>query len=231
MTGDPIPDDSEEDEISFLYLLLKCGLEMFKDDDDGYVSLSMRYYSKNFQESCNRFGNSVVHPLVTYIETYLTHLQIDMGEDEQAKIKITIGDNYEIGGNMSIDNSQSKSQIHSQEYREINTNGGRYVETRDNSQYIENKNESQNCIDAVAEIKKILEQLDQSYPSKTDTEKNQIATEAIKRIQNDSQSKNKIMSALQAGGISALKSALESSLNHPAVSFLITALEDFKNNK
>ncbi|MEM8779630.1 MAG: hypothetical protein AAGF26_12310, partial [Cyanobacteria bacterium P01_G01_bin.49] len=225
-SGYPIPDDTEENEISFIYLLLKSGWEREKDDDFGYVTLSMLYDGQKFQDKCNRFNSSVVHPFVGYIESYLTRLQIDIGDEQDTKIKVIIGDKYEVqsGGNMSVDNSQPKENIYTDggEYRKIDTNGGRYVETRDNSQYIENYIESKNLVEAAEEIQKLLEQLEQTYSSKTTTGKMKIATEAIQCIENDSTLTQKIVSVLQAGSISAL----ESLLNHPAASFLVAALEE-----
>jgi trans-aconitate methyltransferase len=54
-----------------------------------------------------------------------------------------------------------------------------------------------------------------------------IATEAIKSIEANPTLMERILSALKAGGISALEQAL----NHPAASFVIDALKDWQQSK
>ena len=54
-----------------------------------------------------------------------------------------------------------------------------------------------------------------------------IATEAIQRIDNDPKLAPRILSALKAGGTSALDSLLD----HPAASFVIGALEDWQQTQ
>ncbi len=54
-----------------------------------------------------------------------------------------------------------------------------------------------------------------------------IATEAIERINNDPKLASRILSALKAGGTSALDSLLD----RPAASFVIGALEDWQQTK
>jgi phosphoenolpyruvate-protein kinase (PTS system EI component) len=87
--------------------------------------------------------------------------------------------------------------------------------------------EKQNLAEAAAEIQQLLEQLSKSYPSDTMTGKMTIATETIKTIENSPKLMEKIISALKAGGISALEQAL----NHPAASFVIGALENWQRTK
>jgi hypothetical protein len=113
------------------------------------------------------------------------------------------------------------------ENRYIRTDGGRYIEIRDNSTYIENYSSSQGLADAAAEIQRLLEQLDKTYSADTTTGKMTIATKAIEQIENDTALTQRILSALKAGGVSSL----ESFLNHPAASFVIGALEDWQQNK
>ncbi len=72
--------------------------------------------------------------------------------------------------------------------------------------------------DAAKEIKAILDQLSQNYP--TDT----IASELIKKIDSNPSLAQRILSALNAGSISAL----EQFLDHPAASFVVSALEDWQ---
>ena len=51
-----------------------------------------------------------------------------------------------------------------------------------------------------------------------------LATEVMERIESNPNLMKRIFSALKAGGISAFEQAL----NHPAASFVIGALEDWK---
>jgi hypothetical protein len=73
----------------------------------------------------------------------------------------------------------------------------------------------------------LLEQLDKTYPSNTTIGKMAIATETLARIEGDKSMSERVLSVLKAGGVSAF----EQLLNHPAASFVIGALEDWKNTK
>ena len=81
--------------------------------------------------------------------------------------------------------------------------------------------------EVAAEIQQLLEQLSQTHPTSTTAEQMVVATEAIKRIESDPKLMERILSALKAGGISAL----EQLLNHPAASLVIAALEDWQKSK
>ncbi|NEP13030.1 MAG: pentapeptide repeat-containing protein [Symploca sp. SIO2C1] len=84
--------------------------------------------------------------------------------------------------------------------------------------------ESKSLADAAKEIQSLLEQLSQTYPTDTTAAKFALANEAIQRIENNPSLAQRILSALSAGS----SSALEQFLNHPAASFFISALEDWK---
>ncbi|MBG1240550.1 pentapeptide repeat-containing protein, partial [Nostoc sp. NZL] len=84
----------------------------------------------------------------------------------------------------------------------------------------------QNLAEAAAEIQQLLEQLSQSYPTNTNSEKMVLAIEAKKHVENNPTLMQKIISALEAGGTAAL----EQLLSHPAASFVIGVFEDFKKN-
>ncbi|MCE2699546.1 MAG: hypothetical protein PX483_01620 [Nostocales cyanobacterium LE14-WE4] len=95
-------------------------------------------------------------------------------------------------------------------------------------QIIINEAEKQDLAQVAQDIQKLLNQLSQSYPTGTDSEKKALATKAIQDIKNNPTLLQKTMSALKAGGTAALGQAL----NHPAVSFVIAALDDLnKHNK
>ena len=54
-----------------------------------------------------------------------------------------------------------------------------------------------------------------------------VATTAIQRIENNSNLRQRVLSALKTGGIQALGKMLD----HPASTFVIAALEDWQKNK
>ena len=87
-----------------------------------------------------------------------------------------------------------------------------------------NEAEERNLAEAAAEIQQLLEQLEKSYPTNTTADKMAIATEAIKQIENNPTLMARVLSAISAGGVSAL----EAFLNHPAASFVIGALQDWQ---
>jgi hypothetical protein len=80
--------------------------------------------------------------------------------------------------------------------------------------------------EAAGQIQYILEQLDNSYPSNTVSGKMQLATKAVSLIENDQKLQQRILSALKVGSISAL----EQLLSHPAASFVIAAIQDWKQH-
>lgn len=88
-----------------------------------------------------------------------------------------------------------------------------------------NEAEQQNLAEAAAEIQQLLEQLDKSYSTETAVGKMALAIEATKQIEANPTLLARALSALQAGGASAL----EATLNHPAASFVIAALQDLQN--
>ncbi|MFP4102418.1 hypothetical protein [Coleofasciculus sp.] len=90
-----------------------------------------------------------------------------------------------------------------------------------------NEAEQQNLTEAAFQIQQLLEQLDKSYPTDTTAGKMTIATEAIKQIEANPTLMARLMSAISAGGVSAL----DAFLNHPAASFVIGALQDWQETK
>ena len=90
-----------------------------------------------------------------------------------------------------------------------------------------NNYNSQDLKQAAAEIQSLLEQLEDTYPTDTTLGKVAIAEETVKRIDSNFQLAPRVLSAIKAGGTSALDSCLD----HPAASFLIAALEDWQATK
>ncbi len=87
--------------------------------------------------------------------------------------------------------------------------------------------DTKSLADAAKEIQSLLNHLSQTYPIDTMPAKVTLATEAIRRIDNNPSLSKRIMSALKAGSTSALAQFL----NHPASSFVISALEDWQKTQ
>jgi hypothetical protein len=90
-----------------------------------------------------------------------------------------------------------------------------------------NEAQQRNIAETVAEVQQLLEQLEKSYPTNTTVGKLKVTGEALSRIDSNPTFAARILSALEAGTISAF----EQSLNHPAASFFISALADWQENK
>lgn len=87
--------------------------------------------------------------------------------------------------------------------------------------------QKQNLAEAAAQIQALLDQLSQTYSPTTTTGRMAIATHAIEWIESDPSLAERILSAIKAGGVAAL----EQMLNHPAASFVIGALEDWRKTR
>ncbi|NEQ17217.1 MAG: hypothetical protein F6K44_27135, partial [Moorea sp. SIO3E2] len=90
-----------------------------------------------------------------------------------------------------------------------------------------NPEQKQNLAEAAAEIQQLLETLDKTYPTDTTTGKMKVAAAAVEQIETNPGLSKRVLSALKAGGVSAV----EQLLNHPAASFVIGALEDWQETR
>jgi len=91
----------------------------------------------------------------------------------------------------------------------------------DNNTFIQSKEDKQPLSEAAAEIKQILDQLSQTYPTTTRAEKDIVAAKAIEEIKKKSSAKSKIIKALKAGGTAAFVELT----NNPVVKILVPMLE------
>jgi uncharacterized protein YjbI with pentapeptide repeats len=109
-------------------------------------------------------------------------------------------------------------------------NIGNFANTiRDNArqqsnQYNYSPEQKQNLAEAAAEIQQLLEQLSATYPTTTITEKSVIATKAIEALEKNPAQKAKIIKAVKAGGIAALKELVEPVMK-PITNILFPILE------
>jgi hypothetical protein len=138
-------------------------------------------------------------------------------------------------GQSQMQNSSSESQSNLEAFNNDlrNANVANFAnQVTDNArqqanQYNYSLEQRQTLAEAATEIQELLEQLSKTYSTETVSGRMQLATEAVTRIENDSNLMQRVLSALQAGGVSAL----EQLLNHPAASFVIAALEDWQKTK
>ena len=108
MGGYSIPDESDEEEISFIFQLLSYALnEADPQDLHSYLWLAQGYSGKTFKQKVDNFNKEVLLPLVNHIESYLVGLQIEAGEDDEDKVSIVVYGTLE-GGIMS----QNQGDIH-----------------------------------------------------------------------------------------------------------------------
>ena len=75
--------------------------------------------------------------------------------------------------------------------------------------------------DVAAEIRQILQQLEQNYPTSTPVQKLTAVIEAVKDIESNPPLKARLVNALKASGTDAFKALVD----HPLVNNLLTALE------
>ena len=109
----------------------------------------------------------------------------------------------------------------------ISSNGGDIIGNVGGNVVKHSSESRQSLAEAAEEIQNLLEQLENTYSMETTTGRMQMATEAIACLDRDPSLAQRILSALGSGSIAAL----ESLLNHPAASFAIAALGDWRNSK
>ncbi len=169
-------------------------------------------YNKTIDQLLDRLDNSVLRDINMYGSQ---HISSAIGQTALSEVS-----KY----NLSIDKHMTDNR------RAINTGGGNYNERIDGN-YVQGNYyaaaQQKSIVEAASEIQQLLEQLDKSYPIDTTTGKMALATEAMSRIESNPSLAERIVSALQAGSIEAIAQLL----NHPASSFVIGALEDWKKNK
>jgi hypothetical protein len=220
-----VPDESPEDEISFTHQLLQYGLAKFYNNNrEGYWNLAWLIEGQSTitkkQDLVNKFNHSIVKPFIYYIENYLTDLQTELGDGEDAKLIFHVyGDNYgnNLGATMNEMNvDQSNSSIG------VGVNHGEI-----NAEKLAgtiNEAEKQNLAEAAVEIRQLLEQLSQTYPTHTIAEKMVVAAEAIKRIESDPTWKQRAINAGKEGGLAAFEKAID----NPAGAFIVAAIKGWQ---
>lgn len=203
------------DEITITYQFLQYGMEKISGKYMSYASLASKAGFSNTQE-CTRhddidkskkFYSRIIKPFVCYIELYLNKLQIDWGIDENFKsiFYLVYGDNHgdNLGANMNnpINNDQRNSSIG------VGFNNANiYTEKLAGTIYEAQK---QNLSEAAAEIRELLEELSQTYPTSTTGQKMEVAAKAIDRIESDPIWKQRAINAVKEGGLAAFEKAID----------------------
>ncbi|MCL1465080.1 hypothetical protein [Argonema galeatum] len=100
----------------------------------------------------------------------------------------------------------------------VGTNYGTQVGTQHNYAT------QQNLAEAAAEIQQLLQQLSESNPTNTPSEKMVVVEEALKQIEGDPSLRERVIGAIKSGGIEAFKELID----HPLVNILVAALEGWQ---
>ena len=82
----------------------------------------------------------------------------------------------------------------------------------------------QNLAEAATEIQQLLNQLSQSYPTTTTSEKMSIVAKAVDEIESNPTLKARVIGALKAGGTEAFKELID----HPLVNILLASIEGWQ---
>jgi uncharacterized protein YjbI with pentapeptide repeats len=92
------------------------------------------------------------------------------------------------------------------------------------NQHIYTAEQRQTLAEAAADIQQLLEQLSQTNPTTTQSEKLAVATKAAEAIEQNPALKSRVIGALKAGGAETLKELID----HPLVNILLAALEGWQ---
>ncbi|MEA5532792.1 COR domain-containing protein [Crocosphaera sp. XPORK-15E] len=133
--------------------------------------------------------------------------------------------NKQITINLHGDKVMTEQQ--NNDFRGASLGGGFAGKNYTGNVYNNTQEQKQNLAEAAAQIQQLLKQLETSYPTDTFNGKVALANQIVEEINNDLPLSKRILSALQAGGVQALDSLLD----HPAASFVIGALEDWKDTQ
>ena len=107
----------------------------------------------------------------------------------------------------------------------LGTVGGHVHATAEKFEGVINK--QQNLSEAVAEVQQILEQLSQTYPMETVSEKTVAAAEVIKKIDANPTLKNRLINAVKEGGLAGLEKALDNVVG----ATIVAAIKGWQENE
>lgn len=205
-------------EISFFYWLLKSFVETNKTNkDDSYFRLAEMLIdfnlirSSEIQAYVDKFNKDLLQPY--FINHINSHLESIIMETQKKQVNagriIHAKEYYEQSGQLGI------GQMSGGEIKDQAKVAG-----------VINEAEQRNLAEVAKEIQQLLDQLSETYPTTTTSEKYEVAAKAIKTIEDDSLLTSKIIRVLKAVGAEALKQAI----NRPSFSIFMAGLEALKEN-
>lgn len=220
------------DEITIIHQFLQYGIEKNSGKYMNYASLAAKAGFRS-KENCtfydnlgdsNQFYFCIIKPFVCHIELYLNKLLIDWGDDENLKSIINLygdnfGDNFGANMNNPINNNQSNSSIG------VGLNTGN-IHTKKLAGTIYEA-QKQNLAEAAAEIRQLLEELSQTYPTSTTGQKMEVAAKAIDRIESDPIWKQRAINALTEGGLAAFEKAID----NPIGAFVVGGIKGWQETE
>jgi small GTP-binding protein len=209
-----IREGKDEQEVSFLYQLLKDSLKKHTIDKEwNYVNLALIFIDPmtmnggKFEEFVIKFNKDIIQPcFIQHIDLYLQFLMNNYNSkpDENTRPIINTQAYYEQTGNFGI------GQMSGGEIKDNAKVGG-----------IINESQQKSLAEVAKEIQELLDQLSQTYPTTKTTEKMEVVGKAIDIIEENPSFKSKIIKVLKAVGTESFKEAVD----HPLVNILMAGIE------
>jgi hypothetical protein len=203
----------KEKETSFFYWLLQFALDHNKTNEDfDYLRLAGMLVdfrligSDGIQAPVDKFNKDLLQPY--FINHIKSHLESIIMEDQKKQ-------------------ANAVRNIYAKEYHEhsqigINHMSGGKIEGQARVAGVINEAEQRNLAEVAKEIQQLLDQLSETYPTTTTSEKYEVAAKAIKTIEDDSLLTSKIIRVVKATLFEALKQAV----NHPLVNIVMAGIEE-----
>lgn len=88
-----------------------------------------------------------------------------------------------------------------------------------------NPEQKQNLAQAAADIQQLLNQLSQTYPTTTTSEKMSVVARAVDEIESNPTLKARVIGALKAGGTEALKELID----NPLINILLASIDGWQD--
>jgi hypothetical protein len=133
-----------------------------------------------------------------------------------------------ISGNVN-NNVVEHNDMSESKYNLSGANIGNFAETNKGNQIANQYNyapeQKQTLAEAAAEIQQLLNQLSQTYPTNSPSERAFVAGKAYEEIEKNPNQKEKIVKALKVGGIAALKQMVKP-VSEPITNVLFPMLEE-----
>ena len=213
--------------------LIPCNCNTCKDSKDPYfhrLENLRNLLSKNRQESQCQISGEMVN-IYSLIDDSIGRKELTKSNGDN-NINININQGHNMNNPINQTHSSNGDNVAGNvEHNTFNAPVGVGVNKghiSDNAIVagVDNEAPSQDITEAAAQIQALLDQLSQTYPTKTSKQKMAIAVEAMDVIEQDSSLTQRLLSAVKAGSLAAI----ESMLNHPAASFVIAAIEDLNKD-